>query len=116
MIEGASTVVFNDLDIPFEPIVEVVSSYKMIRKQASLFELRIRKGGLLVCTLNLEPSDPGANYLKQQMLTYLESDGFSPKTSITPEQLVKRLNSSRKFHVDFSTDEGYDNGGHVNQL
>jgi beta-galactosidase len=113
MIEGASTVVFNDLDIPFQPIVEMVSSYKMVRKQASLFELRIGKGGLLVCTLKLHPSDPGACYLKNRMMRYMISDSFVPNITVKPEVISGLLHSSKELNVDFSTDEGYDNGGHV---
>ena len=39
MLEGGSAVVFNELEIPFDPIIGVVSSFKLIRKQANLFEL-----------------------------------------------------------------------------
>jgi hypothetical protein len=113
MIESARTVVFNDFGIPFQPIVEIVSSYKMIRKQASLFELRIGKGGLLVCTLNLDPSDPGARYLHHRLLRYLASDAFLPIVTVTSDWLAGLLHSSQELHIDFATDEGYDNGGHV---
>ncbi|WP_159887318.1 glycoside hydrolase family 2 protein [Paenibacillus puerhi] len=116
MMEGAQTVVFNELNFPFVPIVEIVSSYKMIRKQASLFELGIGSGGLIVCTLNLDTTNPGASYLQHRMLSYLISDAFSPKVKVKLDQISDLLNSSQELKVDFSTDEGYDNGGHVDTL
>ncbi|ASA21598.1 glycoside hydrolase family 2 protein [Paenibacillus donghaensis] len=113
MLEGAETVVFNDLEIPFDPIVEVVSSYKMIRKQSSLFELRVGEGRLLVCTLRFDEADCAARYLYYKMLNYMESNAFNPTSTIPPEKLRILLEESRSLDVDFTTDEGYDNGGHV---
>jgi hypothetical protein len=101
------------MNIPFNPIVEIVSSYKLIRKQSSLFELLIGKGGLLVCTLNLNQSDPGACYLKSHLLNYLASSSFSPDAAIESDRIVNLLHSSQELNADFSTDEGYDVKGHV---
>lgn len=113
MLEGAETVVFNDLEIPFHPIVEIVSSYKMIRKQSSLFELQVGAGRLLVCTLKLDETDCGAQYLLHAMLNYMNSEEFAPQTIVSPEWLKTLLLKSSVMDVDFSTDEGYDDGGHV---
>lgn len=60
MIEGAEAVYFNDLQIDFNPIIEVVSTYKMVRRQSVLFELKVGKGGLVVCTLNINQNDAAA--------------------------------------------------------
>ena len=113
MLHGGRTVVFNALDIPFDPIVEVVSGYKIIRKQSSLFELRVGAGHLLVCTLRLPQDDPGARYLYRLMLQYMKSPAFQPATAIEPAVLEEILRRSGKLEIDFSTDEGYDSGGHV---
>lgn len=113
MLEEGTTVVFNDLPIPFKPIIEVVSSYKFIRKQASLFELGIGSGGIVVCSLNLDPSDPGACYLKHLLMKYISSREFNPAVQISSSQMIEMMNQTNELEVDFSTDEAYDNGGHV---
>ncbi|HIS55288.1 MAG TPA: hypothetical protein IAB48_01340 [Candidatus Fimimorpha excrementavium] len=51
MFHDGGAVQFNDLELAFRPIVEIVSTYKFIRKQAALFEIKIGKGAILVCTL-----------------------------------------------------------------
>src|SRR5699024_9717285 len=63
MLEDGNAIVFNDIDIPFDPIIEVVSSFKKVLKQASLFELKVGDGALLVCSLNLKQEDPAGEYM-----------------------------------------------------
>ncbi len=70
LFTGASTIVFNDLDIPFKPIIEVVSSYKFIIRQSCLFELSVGKGRLIICTLNFKNDDPASDYLLGSILNY----------------------------------------------
>lgn len=108
MMEGGEAVLFNDLEIPFTPIIEVVSSFKMIRKQASLFELGVGKGKLLVCTLNLTETDPASKYLLQRMISYVKSDKFIPEVTIEANELRKLMDSYTTVEYDFSTDEALD--------
>ena len=89
MMEGGSSVTFKDDNITFDPIVEVVSSYKYINKQSSLFEFNVGKGKLLVCTLGLNPADPAGNYLMHSILSYALSDEFKPKNSISVDLLMQ---------------------------
>ena len=91
MMEGGSAVTFNNPNITFDPIIEVVSSYKDIIKQASLFEFNVGKGKLLVCSMNLNPSDPGGNYLMHSILSYASGNAFKPRNSITMEQLKQLI-------------------------
>ncbi|WP_168119857.1 sugar-binding domain-containing protein [Paenibacillus sp. HB172176] len=113
MVEGAETIVFDDISIPFDPIVEFVSGYKMIRKQSSLFELTVGEGRLLVCTLQIDEDDCGARFLYHHMLQYIDSGKHVPAKSAVPEALRTLIAESRSLEVDFSTDEGFDVGGHV---
>lgn len=89
MLEGAVPVQFNDLDVRFDPIIEVASSYKRIRKQALLFEWRVGKGRLLVCGLNLGDADPAGAYFRRILLEYATGDGFKPQTRIGLKTLAK---------------------------
>nr|NLN04508.1 hypothetical protein [Clostridiaceae bacterium] len=108
MIEEGNAVLFNDLNIPFKPIIEVVSSFKLIRKQASLFELGVSKGKLLVCTLNLSETDPAAMYLLGAMINYVNSDEFKPDTFVSPDELLYLIDKNLSVKFDFSTDEALD--------
>jgi hypothetical protein len=102
---------FDDPAIPFCPIIEVVSSYKLIRKQAALFELGVDQGNLMVCTLNLSPGDPGARYLMTQMVNYCNSDAFEPATGISASQLRTAAECHGKLTVDAAPDFDLDPNG-----
>ncbi|MCK4629335.1 MAG: hypothetical protein KAT56_10045, partial [Sedimentisphaerales bacterium] len=91
MFNHAVTIVFDEMENTFDPIIEVVSSYKLISKQSSLFEWRVGQGRLLVCTLKLPDSDPAAAYLKKCILDYAGSDRFHPRTYVAPQEIANRL-------------------------
>lgn len=113
MFKDGGTIVFNELDIDFKPIVEIVSTYKMIKKQASIFELKAGNGGMLVCTLNVQTDDPAAKALYNSMLRYLASDKFAPSVSVTAAKMAEIIEMNKDIKVDFTTDECYDTGGHI---
>ena len=113
MLEGGEAVVFNNLDIPFDPILEVVSSYKLIRRQAGIFELAVGKGGLLVCALNMHNNEPGTVSLYNSMIRYLSSDEFRPKTAVTDRWLCSIMDSGYNTTPELAKIVYEDMGGQV---
>jgi hypothetical protein len=107
MMEGGHAVVFDRPDVPFDPIVEVVSSFKRVVRQAALFELQVGRGKLLACTFKLSPDDPSGTWLLNRMRAYVASPAFAPRCSITPETLVAWRDPSLA-PIDLSTDHGFD--------
>ena len=73
--------------IPHRPIVDIASSYKNAHREAMLFEYGVGEGKLLVCTLNLDNSDPGALWLSERIKEYAMSDAFDPRDTITAAEL-----------------------------
>lgn len=73
--------------VPYDPIIEVASSYKNAIPLAAMFEYRVGKGKLFVCTLDLKDTDPGAAWLKRTILDYVKSDRFAPAHTISETQL-----------------------------
>ncbi len=104
MLEGAQGVVLDC--IPFKPIIEFVSSYKLIVKQAAVFEWQVGPGRLLVCSLNLSDSDPAAMYLLHQMLAYLSNERYAPPVKLGIEDLRRLMN--RNFSLAYDPDVGQD--------
>lgn len=98
----------------FDPILEVVSSYKQLHRQAALFEWRVGQGRLLVCTLQLPPSDPAAAFLQGQILSYAAGDQFQPRTEISPEKLGSLLSLGEAGSPTIApTDQGFDQRGQL---
>ena len=91
MLEGGTAVNFNNLEVPFDPIIDVVSSFKLIRKQSNLFEWKVGKGRLLVATLNLDLSDPAAAYLLDSIVAYVQGDEFNPRTCVDIKTIARLM-------------------------
>lgn len=108
MMELGSAVTFNNPDIPFDPIVEAVGSYKTIIKQSSLFEFNVGKGKLLVCSLNLNTTDTAAMYMLNNILNYANGNEFNPPNSITINQLLKWIGKGYTTGIIEETDMAND--------
>lgn len=108
MMEDGAAAVFNDTGIPFDPVIEIVSSFKMVKKQAALFEIGVGKGKLLVYTFNPALSDPAGAYMLHSLVKYAESEYFKPRFGIGIEVLAKLMETDRNMPRRFSTDQAYD--------
>lgn len=109
MISGAAPVQFNSLPEAFDPIIEVVSSYKNIRRQAVLFECRVGSGRLLVCSLQLPEKDPAAADLRARILAYAASKQFQPRANLAVERLAQLLDTrGQDPKPQGKTDQGFD--------
>ena len=87
LLEGGRAVCFEDQRVPFDPIIEVVSTHKNVIPQAALFEFSAQSGRVLVCSFRFEDSDPAALWLKNQLIRYAQSEEFAPKHNLTRAQL-----------------------------
>jgi len=94
LIEGGKAVQLEG-DVPFDPIVDMVGSDKCIIRQSSLFEYRVGKGKLLVCSFNFPAGDPAAEWLKNRLVEYAGSDAFEPAQSISVGQLRAVMEAER---------------------
>ena len=95
LLEGGCAVSFESDQVPFEPIVEVVSSHKYAIRQAALFEFRALNGRLLVCSFRFDDADPAAAWLKAALIRYVESEAFAPKQYLSADLLQSII--SRKI-------------------
>ncbi len=73
----------------------MVAATTQIRKQANLFELKVGEGSLLVCTMNLDLSDPATVYLLDHLIVYAGSNRFCPRTIAHPETLKRLMKGGR---------------------
>ena len=86
LMEGGRAVQL-EAGVPFDPIIDVVSSEKCIIRQSSLFEYRVGKGRLLVCSFKFGDKDPAAAWLRERLVEYAQSDAFEPTQTLSTEQL-----------------------------
>ncbi len=109
MMEPACSVVFDKhMPLPFHPILETVHSYKIIRKQAAMFEFTVGAGRALVCTLQMEGDDPAQKYLLAQILKYMRSSAFQPADALTPDAAERMLLGGQALTMEEDPDIGPD--------
>lgn len=106
--DGSHNIVFDDLGVPFDPIIDIASSYKHVSRRAALFELAVGAGRLLVCSLNLAADDVAARHLKRQLIRYAASDRFAPPTSLSAERLRRIIQGERAIEAEAQTDMAFD--------
>ena len=71
------------------PIVQVVPDWNHPRREALLFECKVGKGRLLVCSADLRTNldkRPAARQLRKSLLDYAAGNTFDPITAMTLEQ------------------------------
>ena len=82
LLEKGNAICFEADSVPFDPIVEVVSTHKNVIRQAALFEFCALEGRLIVCGFNFSEADPAAVWLKNEIIKYALSKEFAPVQSV----------------------------------
>lgn len=108
LLDGTQSVVFDHQESAFDPIIEIVSTFKSIRRQAAIFEYRIGRGRLLVCTLKLTEGGIAGRFLADCLARYLQSDQFHPRITLSVTQLARTFSPATPRITAFTTDQGYD--------
>ena len=104
----------------FRPIVQVIDDWNLCRKLGLVFEAKVAKGRLLVCSIDLT-SDlekrPAAAQLRKSLLSYAASKQFKPRWQLEIPQiqsLFRDLNTMEKLGVRVkrvsSAQDGYGAG------
>ncbi len=74
-----------------EPIVHLIDDWFTARKLALVFEAKVGRGRILVCSADLESdldTRPAARQLRRSLLAYAAGERFQPKTALTPAELA----------------------------
>lgn len=90
LMKNSYPIVLDATDADYRPIVQAIDNFDRCSKLGLMFEFAVGSGKLLVCSTDLSnTTDYVAQNLFKSILTYMDSDSFSPKTEITPEKLLE---------------------------
>lgn len=90
LVKNARAINLDHLPAELQPIVWAIDDWNRNHKLALIFEARIGSGRLMVCSADLEsslPSRPAARQLRDSLLTYMSSEQFQPRVSLTSENM-----------------------------
>jgi hypothetical protein len=93
IIKNSRPLILDSTNKNYRPLVQVIDNINRNYKLGLIFEFKVGKGKLLVCTANL-PSmtdKPEACQLYSSILKYMCSEKFNPSEEITPDELMKLL-------------------------
>ena len=108
LLHHANPPIFNGLNLAFDPLLELASSFKRVRKQALLYEYRVGEGRLLGCALSLHWDDPATVYLFDEVLSYASSDEFAPRNEAAVEDLRELIARETKDISMYKSDVALD--------
>lgn len=77
--KGAHAFYINEYPEDYKPVAQPIDDFHRNNKLASIFELKVGKGKLLVCGFNLkDKNNLVARQLTKSMLRYMQSPDFNP--------------------------------------
>jgi beta-galactosidase len=94
--------VLDSLPQSLRPIVQYIDDWNTNRKLGLVWECRVGRGKLLVCSADLEKDldrRPAARQLRRSLLDYMASDIFQPNIDVSPEQLSALLGRSQPSNL-----------------
>jgi hypothetical protein len=93
LLQNSRTMILDAMPVGYRPIVQVVDNCERAKKLGNIFEVKMGKGKLLVCSINLPAMQdkPEARQLLHSLLRYMNSDRFVPATAIDERTLRQIL-------------------------
>ncbi|MFC1636657.1 discoidin domain-containing protein [Planctomycetota bacterium] len=85
LVTKSKFMVLDDFGPEVRPIVQVIDDWNTNRKLGLLFEAKVGKGKLLVCSMDLRSNieqRPVARQMLHSLLSYMNSRAFAPKQSL----------------------------------
>lgn len=94
VVTGSNAMILDDFPLAYRPIVHLVDDWFTNRKLGLLFEAKVGKGKLMVCSADLQNNldkRPAAAQFKQSILEYMSSSKFNPKEELSTELIQSLL-------------------------
>lgn len=90
LVSRAGAMILDDLPKSLQPTVQVVDDWVTARKLGLVFEAKVGKGKLVVCSIDLRDAtglDPVARQFRRSLLDYMAGRRFQPKVTLRAEQV-----------------------------
>lgn len=94
LVSRAGAMIMDGLPRELRPIVHVIDDWFTARKLGLVFEAKLGKGRLLVCSVDLKndlEENPVARQMRSSLLRYMASDRFNPKVAVTKEAVARLM-------------------------
>jgi hypothetical protein len=90
LLTQAGAINLDALPRNLRPTVQVIDDWFSARRLGLVFEAKLGKGSLLVCSIDLEnKSNPVVTQFRHSLLRYLSGSKFHPRIQVTADQVRK---------------------------
>jgi hypothetical protein len=92
LVKNSRPIILDETPVGYRPVVQVIDNFERNHKLGLIFEAKVGKGKLLVCSIDLlgNKDKPEARQLFYSLLRYAGSEKFDPGTSIDL-QIIKKI-------------------------
>jgi hypothetical protein len=90
LVHGAGAMILDDLPANLRPTVQVIDDWVTARKLGLVFEARLGKGKLLVCSIDIDQDiqrDPVRRQFRRSLFNYVAGEKFNPQIPVTADQV-----------------------------
>lgn len=97
IVSDCDAMILDEFPADFTPIVYLIDDWFKNRRLAILFEAKVGKGKLIVCSAGLNKDAqkyPAAAQFKQSILEYMTSGSFNPTQEVQSDQLKELFTSN----------------------
>lgn len=103
LMDHSKPMLLGNLPVSIKPLVQPIDDWNEARKLGLIFEVRVGRAKVLICSIDLStdlPQRPTAAQLRASLVRYVSSDAFNPSTEVTPDQmggLFREATMAEKF-------------------
>ena len=99
LVRNARAINLDHLPRRLKPIVSAIDDWNRNYKLGVIFEAKVGRGKLMVCSIDLNNPSPVAQQLRRSLLDYMADDQLPPVKQLDPEPFAPRLaeKSADKF-------------------
>ncbi|OGV70688.1 MAG: hypothetical protein A2283_11670 [Lentisphaerae bacterium RIFOXYA12_FULL_48_11] len=91
LVNRAGAMILDKMPVDLKPTVQVIDDWFTNRKLGLIFEAKVGKGKLLVCSIDLKndmDNNPVARQMRASLLHYMAAKKFNPKVEIKKELIA----------------------------
>ncbi|HCC70126.1 MAG TPA: beta-galactosidase, partial [Bacteroidales bacterium] len=95
LVKNSNPVILDDTPADYRPVVQVIDNFWRNHKLGILFEIKVGKGKLLVCAIDLldNMDKPEIRQFYHSIVNYADSPGFSPSSEMDINSVRELLKS-----------------------
>jgi hypothetical protein len=100
LLENSFTMCIDSFPEAFKTIVQIIPNFYNNHRMTNMFEAKVGKGRLFICSIDFEKAGIEGNQLYRSILKYMASENFSPENELEIDILKNLFNIHEEKEED----------------